>query len=106
MASILHSFVVYKEVTFMVVTLDVTGNARRAKKTPIAAAAESRLARCGYPALKAVDCKWRNGVLVLSGRVPSYYLKQLAQEKVRGVRGVEEIVNRTEVATAEPGDPS
>ena len=30
----------------------------------------------------------------------SYYLKQLAQEKVRGVRGVEEIVNRTEVAIA------
>lgn len=54
--------------------------------------------------MKAVDCTWRNGVLYLSGRVPSYYLKQLAQEKVRNVKGVEEIVNRTEVATAERGE--
>lgn len=89
----------------IVVTLEVAGGGRRAEKEkPVVLAAESRLARCGYPALKAVDCTWRNGVLYLSGRVPSYYLKQLAQEKVRNVKGVEEIVNRTEVATAERGE--
>lgn len=89
----------------MVVTLNVTRSARRARKASIAAAAESRLARSGYPALKAVDCECRNGVLVLNGRVPSYYLKQVAQETVRSLSGLEEIVNCIEVAAAAPGEP-
>ncbi len=71
----------------MVVTLDVTRGARRAEKRQSPRRRSRGWARCGYPALKAVDCKWRNGVLVLSGRVPSYYLKQLAQEKVQASEG-------------------
>jgi osmotically-inducible protein OsmY len=43
-------------------------------------------------------CDYHEGALILRGDVPSYFLKQLAQEAVRGVEGVEEIVNRIQVA--------
>jgi hypothetical protein len=35
--------------------------------------------------------------LILSGRLPSFYLKQLLQEAVRGVPGVTNIDNRIDV---------
>jgi hypothetical protein len=35
--------------------------------------------------------------LVLSGRLPSHYLKQLLQEAIRGVPGVEDIDNQVDV---------
>jgi hypothetical protein len=37
-------------------------------------------------------------VLVLRGRAPSYFLKQIAQSAVVGIDGVRRIVNRIEVA--------
>lgn len=43
-----------------------------------------------------VDCD-ENGVLRLHGRLPSYYLKQLAQETVSRIPEVVELVNDTEV---------
>lgn len=39
----------------------------------------------------------RDGTVVLSGLVRSYYQKQLAQESVREIDGVEAIDNRIEV---------
>ncbi|MGE3776264.1 MAG: hypothetical protein AB7F89_03700, partial [Pirellulaceae bacterium] len=36
----------------------------------------------GYPDLAKLGCEVKRGVLVLSGFVSSYYLKQLAQEAV------------------------
>jgi hypothetical protein len=35
--------------------------------------------------------------IVLSGRLPSHYLKQLLQEAIRGVPGVEDIDNQVDV---------
>jgi hypothetical protein len=35
-----------------------------------------------YPALKKLSCDYRGGVLVLRGCLPTYYLKQIAQEVV------------------------
>jgi BON domain-containing protein len=32
-----------------------------------------------YGAIRAVSCRMNDGVLTLSGSVPSYYLKQIAQ---------------------------
>jgi len=49
------------------------------------------------PGLKAVGWRFRRGVLFLRGTVPSYYHKQLAQQRVRGLRGVDLIVNLTKV---------
>lgn len=40
----------------------------------------SALRDSGYAALDRVDCRVDEGDVVLSGRLSSYYLKQLAQE--------------------------
>lgn len=77
-----------------------------AERRTVTAAARERLARCGRHGLTAIRCEHHEGVLFLRGRVPSYYLKQMAQEAVRTVAGVEEIVNCIEVsAVARSGAP-
>jgi osmotically-inducible protein OsmY len=53
-----------------------------------------------YRALRRVEWDYRDGVLTLTGRLPSYYLKQLAQVAVAGVAGVEQVVNQIEVVPA------
>lgn len=49
------------------------------------------------PALKAVGCRFRRGVLFLRGMVSSYDDKQFATRCVRSVPGVENIINLTRV---------
>jgi osmotically-inducible protein OsmY len=61
------------------------------------ALAADRLRRSAYLALQRVCCEFRAGVLTLRGRLPSYYLKQVAQMLVATVEGVEQIDNRIEV---------
>ncbi|NLY01493.1 MAG: BON domain-containing protein [Rhodopirellula sp.] len=53
---------------------------------------------------RCVTCESRDGVLVLRGRVPSYYLKQLAQATVADIGGIRQIDNRLDVfvGTASP----
>jgi osmotically-inducible protein OsmY len=63
----------------------------------IATIAEARLGASSHPALRKVLCKCDNGVLVLRGRLNSFFHTQLAQETVRKVHGVERIVNQIEV---------
>jgi hypothetical protein len=48
--------------------------------------------------------EWVGETLVLSGRVPTYYLKQLLQEAVRKMPGVAAIDNR--VCVMDPGAPA
>jgi len=51
-----------------------------------------------YPALKKLSCDYRGGVLVLRGCLPSYYLKQIAQEVVaHQVKGVGRLDNQIQV---------
>jgi osmotically-inducible protein OsmY len=45
----------------------------------------------------AIACEYRQGTLTLRGRVPSFYLKQVAQTAVRDLSGVEQVVNGIEV---------
>jgi hypothetical protein len=61
--------------------------------------AEERLWRSGYLALREVSCLARDGVVYLHGRLPSYYLKQVAQEIAAGVEGAPRVINRIEVRT-------
>jgi osmotically-inducible protein OsmY len=68
-----------------------------AADSAIAERAESELRRNPYVALKNIACEHRDGVLILSGCLPTYYLKQLAQEAVFRVQGVERVENRIEV---------
>jgi hypothetical protein len=41
--------------------------------------ARRRLRATGHRALRQVECEYFNGVVVLRGRVPTYYAKQIAQ---------------------------
>jgi hypothetical protein len=62
--------------------------------------AEGCLRRHPYLDLKQVSCDSQGGVLVLRGRLPTYYLKQVAQEVVaHQVQGVERIDNQIRVVT-------
>jgi osmotically-inducible protein OsmY len=54
----------------------------------------------GYEGLLSVTCEHHEGMLVLRGCVPSYYLKQLAQEVASKVPGVKLVVNALTVEEA------
>jgi hypothetical protein len=63
----------------------------------IAEIARSKLRRSAYVELTDVSCDFHGGTLTLSGHVPSYHMKQLAESSVAQVPGVLEINNRIEV---------
>jgi len=69
--------------------------------TPAAAAelATHRLREANLRFRKYVSCEYLEGVLLLQGRVPTYYLKQIAQTVVARVPGVERVDNRIQVST-------
>lgn len=67
--------------------------------------AELRLRRSGYLALSEISCDARGGVVYLRGRLPSYYLKQVAQAVAAEVVGVRRVVNRIEVIAPAPPAP-
>ena len=75
-------------------------------KTCIASAARVKLRASAYPSVHNIQCEYHEGVLVLRGRVASYFHKQLAQETVRGVAGVGEIINVVEVMQGASGSSS
>ncbi len=56
------------------------------------------LGRCSYIRNSSLRLDVCSGRVVLSGAVPSYFLKQMAQESLRSVEGVEEIQNELEVS--------
>lgn len=60
----------------------------------------ARLRRSGYPFLWGVTCTFSAGEVVLSGTVPTFYLKQVAQELARHTPGVFRVDNRLQVASA------
>ena len=68
------------------------------EKQVVEAAARARLQRSLYPELRHVSCEFHEGLLTLRGRVPSYYLKQVAQTAVYRIEGVGELNNRLQVA--------
>ncbi len=63
----------------------------------VLADAMRQLRKSNYHQLTRVDCDFHAGVLTLRGTVSSYYLKQIAQSRVRRIPGVESIVNRLQV---------
>ncbi len=48
-----------------------------------------------------LQCTCREGNLFLSGKLPTFHLKQIAQEVVRRVEGVRTVVNEIVVASPE-----
>lgn len=55
--------------------------------------ARRRLMRSQFRVIRGLSCDYHEGILFLRGRVFTYYQKQLAQEAVRNVAGVDKIVN-------------
>ncbi len=53
--------------------------------------------RSGYAALQGVTCEFHEGTARIRGHLPTFYLKQLAQEIVCAVVGVRSVVNQIEV---------
>jgi osmotically-inducible protein OsmY len=66
----------------------------------LSAEIERALRATGYPALRHVEVATHDWIVFLRGRVPSYYLKQLAQAAVLVVPGVREVRNELNVAYA------
>jgi osmotically-inducible protein OsmY len=60
--------------------------------------AQRLLDESNYLALRRLQCEFRDGHLVLRGRVPTFYLKQMAQTLVRQLPQVQQIENRLDVA--------
>jgi osmotically-inducible protein OsmY len=63
----------------------------------VAEIARGRLCNSPYMAIRTVSCDFENGVLLLRGRLRTFHHKQLAQETVRRLAGVGQIVNAIEV---------
>jgi hypothetical protein len=67
----------------------------------LSAAIQSRAAQAlrqsSHPALRALTVQETEQAIVISGRVSSYYLKQLAQEMIMQVRSGRDLVNRVTV---------
>ena len=59
--------------------------------------AQDRLRQSPHAAIREVSCEFDEGVLVLRGRVPTFYCKQLAQETIGQLEGVVQIVNEIQV---------
>jgi hypothetical protein len=64
----------------------------------IATEIRRRLCSAGHWALRSIECEYCEGKVVLYGRVPSYYMKQVAQSVLLADPAVETLVNRIEVA--------
>jgi hypothetical protein len=59
--------------------------------------ARQALRQSPIPALRKLSAEESDTTVVLLGSVPSYYLKQLAQESLRGAVGPRKLLNRVEV---------
>jgi osmotically-inducible protein OsmY len=66
----------------------------------VAARVAEALKTSGYAALQNVVSECREGVLVLRGSVPSFYMKQMAQTVASKVPGVEALENLLSVGDA------
>ncbi len=60
-------------------------------------AARERLEATRIYELSRLHCEVQDEVLVIMGTVSSFYFKQLAQEAVKAVPGIQQILNQTDV---------
>jgi osmotically-inducible protein OsmY len=58
---------------------------------------EHALRATGYGALREIDVTVHARLIILDGRVPSYYLKQVAQETALAVPGARHVHNDLDV---------
>jgi hypothetical protein len=46
------------------------------------------------------ECEYRDGVLIVRGRVPTFYLKQVLQTVLKEIKGVSHIDNQVDVISS------
>lgn len=63
----------------------------------VATCVEARFRRSGYPYLSGIKCHMSDGTAILWGVVPTFHLKQLAQELALHTLGVRQVDNRVQV---------
>ena len=73
------------------------GHEQRPESYEIAKAARVCLQKSPYSAIRNLSCEYDQGVLVLRGRLSSFYEKQLAQAVIGQIPGIVELVNDIEV---------
>jgi osmotically-inducible protein OsmY len=61
--------------------------------------AYNRLSNASHYFLRRILCEYDNGTLFVSGKVPSYYLKQLVHSRLRGIEGVQQIEDQIQVVS-------
>jgi osmotically-inducible protein OsmY len=59
--------------------------------------AQQRILSSSYAEVRCVRCEVRDGVLYLRGQVTSFYLKQMSQETIRSIEGIDAIYNCVQV---------
>lgn len=57
----------------------------------------SELHASAYRPIQTIECHVHEDLVILSGRVPSFYIKQVAQTVVMKIAGVKSIENRLRV---------
>jgi len=63
----------------------------------IVSAGLQRLRESPYSAVRRLSCEFAGGVLTLRGNVASFFHKQVAQQSVAGLEGVDQVNNQVEV---------
>jgi hypothetical protein len=58
---------------------------------------QDRFHRCPYLPLRNIECRLDDGILLLRGRVPTFYLKQLAQTIGHSLNGIRRVINELRV---------
>lgn len=64
---------------------------------PLFQSAADALAQCSQPAVRYLHVEETDTQIILTGSVPSYYLKQVAQETVRPILGRRQLLNQVKV---------
>ncbi len=64
---------------------------------PLAEEAERILFESGYADLRRLRCDCHDGVISIRGRLPSFFLKQMAQTLVARLTGVRRVNNQIKV---------
>ena len=60
-------------------------------------AIQAALSRAGYGELRCVDLECEGDAVTISGRVPTYYLKQLVQRTAMSTPGIGRVNNELDV---------
>ncbi|RCS54156.1 BON domain-containing protein [Bremerella cremea] len=85
----------------MVTTQQQLPSPARIRKEEVLQVFRRRLENCRYGFMfRKVTAEFALGNLILSGCVPSFYLKQNLQELLRGIPHVERVVNEVDVVNS------